>query len=207
FVESTKTTASVKSTHGRHSKITYHPLSPSADVDTLPFDWVTGLGPPDSETSNVGPTEAAASHRVLVVDGCQLCSDLHVYTRLQERDELFVLLALGRGEGMVAIWVLLACTWACNPGFVNGDTDGNDGEWVRIPGEPFEVAGLEQIFIKADVNTFLISHAPFAASALYVLFSSLNSASQLTGWKQSGGDPCGESWLGIKCSGSSVTAM
>ncbi|RRT73661.1 hypothetical protein B296_00004724 [Ensete ventricosum] len=136
-----------------------------------------------------------------------VCRHLHVYTRLQERDELFVLLALGRGEGMVAIWVLLACTWACNPGFVNGDTDGNDGEWVRIPGEPFEVAGLEQIFIKADVNTFLISHAPFAASALYVLFSSLNSASQLTGWKQSGGDPCGESWLGIKCSGSSVTAM
>ncbi|XP_009388758.2 protein STRUBBELIG-RECEPTOR FAMILY 6 isoform X1 [Musa acuminata AAA Group] len=75
------------------------------------------------------------------------------------------------GEGMVAIWVLLACTWAWNPGFVNGDTDSND------------------------------------ASALSVLFSSLNSASQLTGWKQSGGDPCGESWLGITCSGSSVTAI
>lgn len=49
------------------------------------------------------------------------------------------------GEGMVAIWVLLACTWAWNPGFVNGDTDSNDGEWVRIPGEPFEVTGLEQM--------------------------------------------------------------
>lgn len=49
------------------------------------------------------------------------------------------------GEGMVTIWVLLACTWAWNPGFVNGDTDNNDGEWVRIPGEPFEVTGLEQM--------------------------------------------------------------
>ncbi|XP_042392659.1 protein STRUBBELIG-RECEPTOR FAMILY 7-like [Zingiber officinale] len=47
---------------------------------------------------------------------------------------------------------------------------------------------------------------PNDASALYVLFRSLNSAPQLSGWKQSG-DPCGESWLGITCSGSSVTAV
>ncbi|KAG6518937.1 hypothetical protein ZIOFF_022423 [Zingiber officinale] len=49
-------------------------------------------------------------------------------------------------------------------------------------------------------------HAPCATSALYVLFGSLNSAPQLSGWKQSG-DPCGESWQGITCSGSSVTAI
>ncbi|XP_057967630.1 protein STRUBBELIG-RECEPTOR FAMILY 5-like [Malania oleifera] len=44
-------------------------------------------------------------------------------------------------------------------------------------------------------------------SALTVMYSSLNSPSQLTGWKSSGGDPCGEDWIGIKCSGSSVTEI
>uniref|UniRef100_F6GYI2 Leucine-rich repeat-containing N-terminal plant-type domain-containing protein n=1 Tax=Vitis vinifera TaxID=29760 RepID=F6GYI2_VITVI len=39
------------------------------------------------------------------------------------------------------------------------------------------------------------------------MYNSLNSPSQLTGWKSSGGDPCGESWKGIKCSGSSITEM
>ncbi|KAG6527723.1 hypothetical protein ZIOFF_009849 [Zingiber officinale] len=47
---------------------------------------------------------------------------------------------------------------------------------------------------------------PNDASALYVLFGSLNSAPQLLGWKQSG-DPCRESWQGITCSGSSVTII
>ncbi|KAJ6812432.1 protein STRUBBELIG-RECEPTOR FAMILY 6-like [Iris pallida] len=44
-------------------------------------------------------------------------------------------------------------------------------------------------------------------SALDVLYSSLNSAQQLTGWTSNGGDPCGQSWKGITCSGSSVTAI
>ncbi|KAK9281399.1 hypothetical protein L1049_004299 [Liquidambar formosana] len=44
-------------------------------------------------------------------------------------------------------------------------------------------------------------------SALRVMYGSLNSPSQLTGWKSSGGDPCGQSWKGIKCSGSSVTEI
>jgi hypothetical protein len=47
----------------------------------------------------------------------------------------------------------------------------------------------------------------FAVSALNVMYSSLKSPSQLTGWKSSGGDPCGDSWEGIKCSGSSVTEI
>ncbi|XP_020255334.1 protein STRUBBELIG-RECEPTOR FAMILY 7-like [Asparagus officinalis] len=42
---------------------------------------------------------------------------------------------------------------------------------------------------------------------LNTLFSSLNSPGQLSGWKQNGGDPCGESWKGITCSGSSVTEI
>ncbi|XP_031476558.1 protein STRUBBELIG-RECEPTOR FAMILY 5-like isoform X1 [Nymphaea colorata] len=44
-------------------------------------------------------------------------------------------------------------------------------------------------------------------SALKVMYSSLNSAPQLTGWSSAGGDPCADSWKGIKCSGSSVTEI
>ncbi|KAG6767754.1 hypothetical protein POTOM_026640 [Populus tomentosa] len=44
-------------------------------------------------------------------------------------------------------------------------------------------------------------------SALNVMFTSLNSPSKLSGWQSSGGDPCGDSWEGIQCSGSSVTEI
>ncbi|OQU91873.1 hypothetical protein SORBI_3001G261400 [Sorghum bicolor] len=44
-------------------------------------------------------------------------------------------------------------------------------------------------------------------AALNTLFTSMNSPGQLQGWKVSGGDPCSESWQGITCSGSSVTAI
>ncbi|PRQ51818.1 putative protein kinase RLK-Pelle-LRR-V family [Rosa chinensis] len=44
-------------------------------------------------------------------------------------------------------------------------------------------------------------------TALNVMYNSLTSKSKLSGWKSSGGDPCGDSWKGIKCSGSSVTEI
>ncbi|KAH7515224.1 hypothetical protein FEM48_Zijuj10G0004300 [Ziziphus jujuba var. spinosa] len=44
-------------------------------------------------------------------------------------------------------------------------------------------------------------------SALNVMYTSLNSPSKLSTWKSSGGDPCGDSWEGITCSGSSVTEI
>uniref|UniRef100_A0A0E0M772 Protein kinase domain-containing protein n=1 Tax=Oryza punctata TaxID=4537 RepID=A0A0E0M772_ORYPU len=44
-------------------------------------------------------------------------------------------------------------------------------------------------------------------TALNALFTSLNSPGQLRGWQVNGGDPCGASWQGITCSGSSVTAI
>ncbi|TVT97844.1 hypothetical protein EJB05_56887 [Eragrostis curvula] len=44
-------------------------------------------------------------------------------------------------------------------------------------------------------------------TALNTLFTSMNSPGQLQGWKVNGGDPCGESWQGITCSSSSVTAI
>lgn len=46
-----------------------------------------------------------------------------------------------------------------------------------------------------------------AAAALRVLYSSLNSPGQLTKWTSNGGDPCGESWRGVTCSGNKVTEM
>ncbi|CAI0409955.1 unnamed protein product [Linum tenue] len=61
----------------------------------------------------------------------------------------------------------------------------------------------------------LLSLIPFALSktnsqdvaALNVMYTSLNSPSKLDGWKASGGDPCGDSWDGITCSGSKVTEV
>ncbi|KAK6268341.1 hypothetical protein QUC31_012501 [Theobroma cacao] len=45
------------------------------------------------------------------------------------------------------------------------------------------------------------------ASALGGMFSSLNSPQQLTGWTSSNGDPCGQSWKGVTCSGQRVTEI
>ncbi|KAK8675752.1 hypothetical protein V6N13_033816 [Hibiscus sabdariffa] len=45
------------------------------------------------------------------------------------------------------------------------------------------------------------------ASALGVMFSSLNSPPQLTGWTANNGDPCGQSWKGVACSDQRVTEM
>ncbi|XP_058108769.1 protein STRUBBELIG-RECEPTOR FAMILY 6-like [Magnolia sinica] len=48
---------------------------------------------------------------------------------------------------------------------------------------------------------------PTQASALRVMYTSLNSSPQLTGWSSTGDDPCGQSWKGVTCSGSSVTEI
>ncbi|KAL1204848.1 Protein STRUBBELIG-RECEPTOR FAMILY 4 [Cardamine amara subsp. amara] len=44
-------------------------------------------------------------------------------------------------------------------------------------------------------------------SALNDAYKSMNSPSKLKGWSSSGGDPCGDSWDGITCKGSSVTEI
>ncbi|KAG9159050.1 hypothetical protein Leryth_018593 [Lithospermum erythrorhizon] len=56
----------------------------------------------------------------------------------------------------------------------------------------------------------LLSNAdtdPADADALRVMNGGLNSPQQLTNWVTNGGDPCGESWRGITCSGSRVTGI
>lgn len=57
--------------------------------------------------------------------------------------------------------------------------------------------------------TKIIIGLPFfvAVGALQVMYTSLNSPSQLTNWKGSGGDPCAESWKGVTCEGSAVVSM
>ncbi|KAK3009842.1 hypothetical protein RJ639_010482 [Escallonia herrerae] len=69
---------------------------------------------------------------------------------------------------------------------------------------------LSFVFLLITSTAITLVHSKTDArdvSALNVMFSSLSSPSQLAGWKSSGGDPCGQSWKGIKCSGSSVTEI
>ncbi|KAG8634325.1 hypothetical protein MANES_17G027800v8 [Manihot esculenta] len=48
---------------------------------------------------------------------------------------------------------------------------------------------------------------PADVQALQVMYTSLNSPSQLTNWKSNGGDPCAESWKGVTCEGSAVVSI
>ncbi|CAM8918425.1 unnamed protein product [Rhodiola kirilowii] len=48
---------------------------------------------------------------------------------------------------------------------------------------------------------------PSDVQALQSMYTSMTSPSQLTGWKSSGGDPCGEAWKGITCNGPAVVAI
>ncbi|CAL4937915.1 unnamed protein product [Urochloa decumbens] len=86
----------------------------------------------------------------------------------------------GGGGGEVGVpWLLLLLLLGCCGG----------GIWPR-----------GRIFAAADTD-------PNDLNVLNTLFTSLNSPGQLTGWQASGGDPCGQSWKGITCSGSGVTKI
>ncbi|OMO55196.1 hypothetical protein COLO4_36137 [Corchorus olitorius] len=61
-----------------------------------------------------------------------------------------------------------------------------------------------------SATLFLVSEATTDQSdvvALTSLYKALNNPPQLKGWKSNGGDPCGELWTGVACSGSSVTHL
>ncbi|KAI7735825.1 hypothetical protein M8C21_017109, partial [Ambrosia artemisiifolia] len=74
-----------------------------------------------------------------------------------------------------------------------------------------------QMKMKMRVILFLLLLAPALingdtdpshASALRVMYQSLNSPGQLTKWTSNdGGDPCGDNWRGVKCSASKVTQI
>ncbi|KAG2262929.1 hypothetical protein Bca4012_012635 [Brassica carinata] len=58
------------------------------------------------------------------------------------------------------------------------------------------------LFVLAETDT-----DPLEVSALQDLYKSLDNPQQLRGWKLEGGDPCGEAWMGVSCSGSSVVDL
>ncbi|KAF8052477.1 hypothetical protein N665_1555s0002 [Sinapis alba] len=62
------------------------------------------------------------------------------------------------------------------------------------------IVGLKPSFILAATDAS-------DTSALNNMFSSMNSPGQLSQWTGSGGDPCGQNWKGITCSGSRVTLI
>lgn len=43
--------------------------------------------------------------------------------------------------------------------------------------------------------------------ALQDLYKSLSNPEQLRRWRLEGGDPCGEAWMGVSCSGSSIVDL
>ncbi|KFK38799.1 hypothetical protein AALP_AA3G161700 [Arabis alpina] len=62
------------------------------------------------------------------------------------------------------------------------------------------IVGFEPTFINGDTDSS-------DTSALNTMFTSMNSPGQLSQWTASGGDPCGQNWKGITCSGSRVTQI
>ncbi|ESQ40611.1 hypothetical protein EUTSA_v10012782mg [Eutrema salsugineum] len=58
------------------------------------------------------------------------------------------------------------------------------------------------LFVVAETDTDALE-----VSALQDLYKSLNNPQQLRGWRSEGGDPCGEAWMGISCSGSSIVEL
>ncbi|KAL4560107.1 hypothetical protein LXL04_032256 [Taraxacum kok-saghyz] len=55
-------------------------------------------------------------------------------------------------------------------------------------------------FINGDTD-------PSDVAALVAMYQGLNSPGQLTKWSSGGGDPCGDNWKGVTCSGSRVTEI
>ncbi|KAE8728693.1 Protein STRUBBELIG-RECEPTOR FAMILY 8 [Hibiscus syriacus] len=62
--------------------------------------------------------------------------------------------------------------------------------------------GLISGFTPAQCNTDSTD-----VQALQILYTSLNSPTELTNWKSDGGDPCGESWKGVACDGSAIVSV
>uniref|UniRef100_A0A0E0AMQ8 Protein kinase domain-containing protein n=1 Tax=Oryza glumipatula TaxID=40148 RepID=A0A0E0AMQ8_9ORYZ len=67
--------------------------------------------------------------------------------------------------------------------------------------------GAVMLFLAATLSGVSANTDSDDVNALNVLYTSMNSPSQLTNWVSQNGDPCGQSWLGITCSGSRVTAI
>ncbi|KAL7616549.1 hypothetical protein Lser_V15G01544 [Lactuca serriola] len=69
------------------------------------------------------------------------------------------------------------------------------------------LAPLLFIFLVLGLNSINGDTDPSDVSALVAMYQSMSSPGQLTKWSSSGGDPCGDSWKGVTCSGARVTEI
>ncbi|KAG8063121.1 hypothetical protein GUJ93_ZPchr0003g17320 [Zizania palustris] len=67
--------------------------------------------------------------------------------------------------------------------------------------------GVAMLLLVATSTVVTADTSSDDVTALNTFYTSLNSPSQLTNWVPQNGDPCGQSWLGITCSGSRVITI
>nr|ABB20817.1 putative leucine-rich repeat transmembrane protein kinase [Isatis tinctoria]ABF50792.1 leucine-rich repeat transmembrane protein kinase [Isatis tinctoria] len=72
--------------------------------------------------------------------------------------------------------------------------------WVVVALFTLCIVGFELRFIHGATDAS-------DTSALNTLFTSMHSPAQLTQWTASAGDPCGQNWRGVTCSGTRVTQI
>ncbi|KAJ0264044.1 Protein STRUBBELIG-RECEPTOR FAMILY 7 [Hirschfeldia incana] len=75
-----------------------------------------------------------------------------------------------------------------------------ENHWVGLALFILCIVGLKPSFILGDTDAS-------DAGALNNMFTSMNSPGQLSQWTATGGEPCGQNWKGITCSGSRVTQI
>ncbi|KAK3151840.1 hypothetical protein QOZ80_3AG0251310 [Eleusine coracana subsp. coracana] len=69
------------------------------------------------------------------------------------------------------------------------------------------VAGVAVVLLAAAFVGTTADTNSDDVTALNTFYTTLNSPSELTNWVSQNGDPCGQSWFGIACSGSRVTTI
>ncbi|WVZ57212.1 hypothetical protein U9M48_007622 [Paspalum notatum var. saurae] len=69
------------------------------------------------------------------------------------------------------------------------------------------VAGLAALLLATAFAGVTADTNSDDVTALNAFYTTLNSPSQLTDWVPQNGDPCGQSWLGVTCSGSRVITI
>ncbi|OEL36067.1 Protein STRUBBELIG-RECEPTOR FAMILY 6 [Dichanthelium oligosanthes] len=69
------------------------------------------------------------------------------------------------------------------------------------------VAGVVALLLASTCTGVTADTNSDDVTALNTFYTTLNSPSQLTNWVPQNGDPCGQSWLGVTCSGSRVITI
>ncbi|AQK81714.1 Protein STRUBBELIG-RECEPTOR FAMILY 1 [Zea mays] len=101
-----------------------------------------------------------------------------------------------RGAGPILLLALVALA-AAAPRLVRAVTDAADGQVLCNAGSVDYFSNTNCFFM------LLLSYVVFAINGLYISLGS----PPLPGWTGDGGDPCGEGWQGVLCTGSSITGI